>query len=85
MISMATVHSLVDDLTEHIATWNQRDDSKPQPAGREAANDAASTLGALSREVYRVRGVLVDEILASDRAAAARVDALLAEHHGGAR
>lgn len=85
MITLTDLHVLVDDLTVLLAEWAKRDDSKPQPDVRRAGADAVSTLDALTGELYRLRGILVGEILASDKASAARVDALLAEHRDGAR
>lgn len=84
-IHVTDLHVLVDDLTELLATWNQRDDSRPQPDARRAGADAVSTIDRLTGELYAIRGALVGEIVESDKATSARVDALLAEHRDGMR
>lgn len=68
-----------------LAEWAGRDDSRPQPEVRQAANVAVDAIDAMLRELYTARGQLVAEVRQSDAAAAARVDAMLAERRDGAR
>ena len=62
-----------------LAQWAARDDSKPGPQAREAANTAMDAVDAMLRELHELRARLVSEIRASDDAAAARADQLLAQ------
>jgi hypothetical protein len=66
-------------LARELATWAKRDDSKAQPEVREAANTAMRSIDRMLGELHRLRAQLMDEIRDSDDAAAARVDALLAQ------
>ena len=61
-----------------LGQWEDRDDSKAQPAVRRAANEAMDTIDAMLAELYAMRSRLVSEIRASDDATGARVDAMLA-------
>jgi hypothetical protein len=61
-----------------LTGWSRRDDSQPQPEVRRAANKAMDTIDVMLRELRELRARLVSEIRASDDAAAARADALLA-------
>jgi len=61
-----------------LAQWAYRDDSKPQPGIRQAANTAMDEIDAMLADLHRARSALIDEIHASDDASAARVDAMLA-------
>jgi hypothetical protein len=74
------------DITEHAAalnvaldTWAQRDDSRPQPEVRTAANTAMDTIDVLLRDIYELRDRLTGEIKQSDDASMARAEALLAD------
>jgi hypothetical protein len=58
--------------------WEARDDTKPQPAVRRAANTAMDAIDGMILELYALRSRLAGEIRSSDDTAAARVDALLA-------
>jgi hypothetical protein len=69
----------VTTLSASLATWAQRDSTRPQPEVREAANVAMDSIDSMLRELYEVRATLVDEIGRSDRASMDRVEALLAE------
>lgn len=62
-----------------LAVWAARDDSKPQPEARRAANAAMDAIDGMLAELYAVRSSLVSQIRASDDERAARVDAMLAE------
>ena len=62
-----------------LAQWAARDDSKPDPEARQAANTAMDAVDAMLRELHELRTRLVSEIRASDDAAAARADQLLAQ------
>lgn len=68
----------LEALQAALALWDARDDTRPQPAIRRAANDAMDEIDAMLRELHELRARLVTEIRASDDAAAARADALLA-------
>lgn len=73
-------------LSEALAVWAGRDDSRAQPEVREAANTALLSIDTMLAALHSARSVLVAEIRASDDAAAVRVDALLAGRApGGAR
>jgi hypothetical protein len=65
-------------LSVAIVQWEERDDSKPRPEVRRAANTAMDQIDAMLAELHRMRSRLVGEIRASDEATAARADALLA-------
>ena len=67
-----------------LAQWMARDDSKAQPAIRQAANTAMDEIDTMLSELHALRSRLVSEIRASDDATATRVDALLGEASKGA-
>ncbi len=60
-----------------LAQWMARDDSKAEPAIRQAANTAMDRIDAMLRELHTLRGQLVSEIRDSDDISDARADALL--------
>ena len=60
-----------------LGQWEDRDDGKPQPEVRRAANDAMDEIDRMLRELYAMRSRLVTEIRASDDATAARSAELL--------
>jgi hypothetical protein len=62
-----------------LAQWAARDDTKPDPDARRAANTAMTTIDAMLGRLHAVRARLVGETRASDDATAARVDAMLEE------
>jgi hypothetical protein len=64
-------------LAAALARWETRDDSKPQPEIRRAANTAMDSIDAMLTDLYRIRQRLVGEIRDSDDRAAARADELL--------
>jgi hypothetical protein len=66
-----------------LGQWEDRDDSKPQPEVRRAANTAMDAIDGMLRDLHAMRARLVDEIRDSDDASAARAGALL--RRGGAR
>ena len=65
-------------LARALALWESRDDTRPQPEVRRAANDAMDTIDAMLSALHALRSRLVSEIRASDDATAARADRLLA-------
>lgn len=76
----------VDKITEHAAAlnvaldaWARRDDTRPQPEVRDAANAAMDAIDAMLRDLYELRGQLREEIRRSDDASMARAEALLAD------
>jgi len=80
------VHAKLDDPTGVLAIalgqWEDRDDSKPQPDVRRAANTAMDAIDRMLRELHAMRSRLVGEIRQADDASAARADALLAACQG---
>jgi hypothetical protein len=87
-------HRVIGDATGHLdghlgvlgvalAQWMARDDTKAQPAIRQAANTAMDATDAMLAELHQLRARLVSEIRESDDLAAARADALLARLRGG--
>jgi len=70
--------SRLDVLSGALATWAQRDDTKPQAEVRQAANTAMAAVDDLLGQLHVLRSRLVGEIRRSDDASAARADALLA-------
>lgn len=63
-----------------LAQWVTRDDSKPQPHIRQAANTAMCAIDAMLSELHRVRGRLMTEIRASDDAAIQRAGEYLGQY-----
>lgn len=76
---IGTIRDLVEDLSAAHAMWSWRDDSKPQPHVRQAANTAMDSIDGLLRELHALRQVMLTEIRQHDDVRNARVDALLAE------
>ncbi len=70
----------LEELDAALALWETRDDTKAQPGVRRAASDAVDAIDAALRELHGIRSRLIPEIRASDDAAMARADALLARH-----
>lgn len=66
-----------------LVTWATRDDSKAQPEVTRAGHAAVEAIDAMLAELHRARQQLVGEIREHQDAAAARVDALLAQHRSG--
>jgi hypothetical protein len=64
-------------LSVALAQWETRDDTRPQPEVRRAANTAMAEIDEMLSELHAMRSRLVGEIRASDDASAARADALL--------
>ena len=60
-----------------LGQWERRDDSKPQPEVRRAANKAMDAIDTMLGELHAMRSRFVGEIRDADDATAARVDALL--------
>jgi hypothetical protein len=67
-----------------LGQWEDRDDTRPQPEVRRAANKAMDEIDFMLGELHAMRARLVSEIRASDDATAARVDVLLAERQAAA-
>jgi hypothetical protein len=74
----AKLEDPVGVLSVALGQWEDRDDSKPQPEVRRAANVAMDAIDGILRDLYVMRARPVGEIRAADDDAAARVDALLA-------
>jgi hypothetical protein len=60
-----------------LAQWMARDDTRPQPEVRQAANTAMDAIDAMLAELHQLRASLIGEIRQSDDLAAARADELL--------
>ena len=75
------VHARLEDpmgvLAVALAQWETRDDTRPQPEVRRAANTAMDAIDAMLRELYLMRERLVSEIRDSDDATTVRAEALL--------
>lgn len=65
-------------LSVALGQWEDRDDTKPQPEVRRAANTAMDAIDGMLRDLHQMRSRLVGEIRVSDDAAAVRADAMLA-------
>ena len=74
----ARLREPLDDLARSLEVWHGRDESRPQPHVRRAANKAMDAMDGMLRELHLMRARLVSEVRESDDAAAARSDALLA-------
>lgn len=83
--TVETIREHVGDLGTALAIWSTRDDARPCPAARHAANDAMDAIDGALAGLHTPRRSLVFEIRASDDAGAIRADELLArcppEHH----
>jgi len=73
------IRDAAEDLGVYLAIWSMRDDGKPDAQARRAANDAMDAIDRALRELHALRERLVGDIRQADDAAAARVDAMLAE------
>jgi hypothetical protein len=75
------VHARLEDpmgvLAIALGQWEDRDETRPQPEVRQAANKAMDEIDLMLRELHAMRSRLVGEIRAADDATAARVDELL--------
>ena len=76
--AVEAIRGHVSQLGESMATWQARDDTKPDAHARRAASAAVDGIDAMLRELHALRQKLVSEIRTSDDATAARVDRLLA-------
>ena len=74
----AKLEDLMGVLSIALGQWERRDETRPQPEVRRAANKAVDAIDAMLGELYALRSRLLDEMRDSDDATAARVDALLA-------
>lgn len=85
----ARLGDLAGELNLALACWSARDDTRPQPEVRRAANRAMDAIDAALNLLHSARSELVTQIRRADDATAARVDAILAQHRtwrdGGAR
>jgi hypothetical protein len=78
----ARLQNLAAVLADALAIWAGRDDSRPQPGVRQAANTAVDTMDAMMHELYIARQRLADEMRESDDAAMERSARLLARPAG---
>lgn len=65
-------------LSVNLAIWETRDDSKPQPEVRRAANKAMDAIDSMLADLHAIRNRLVGEIRQADDEAMKRTEALLA-------
>jgi hypothetical protein len=75
--AVEAIRKQVGDLGTALALWSTRDDSRPCPEARRAANSAMDAVDAALAALHALRRSLVSEIRASDDQAEVRVDALL--------
>jgi hypothetical protein len=75
--ALSALRDHVEDLAVALAVWESRDDARPQPEARRAANDAMAAVDGAIRELYGLRAGLTGEIRAADDAAMARSAELL--------
>ena len=75
--AVTAIHGHAGQLGAALAAWEARDDARPCPEARRAANTAIDAIDAMLRDLYAIRARLISEVRVSDDAAAARVDALL--------
>jgi hypothetical protein len=61
-----------------LALWSARDDTRPQPEVRQAANAAIDAMDSMLAELHQLRARLIVEVRESDQLAADRADELLA-------
>ena len=69
-------------LSVALGEWEDRDSAVSPVAARVAASRAMKEIDAMLAELHAMRARLVSEIRASDAAADARADDLLARHRG---
>ena len=83
------VHARLEDpmgvLAIALGQWEDRDETRPQPEVRRAANTAMDEIDLMLRELHAMRARLVSEIRASDDTSASRADALLERLRGDQR
>lgn len=80
---LADVTSRLDTAARAMNLWTQRDDTRPEPRARAAANTAMVQIDGMLRTLHTLRATLLAEIRASDDAADARVDRLIARRREG--
>jgi hypothetical protein len=61
-----------------LVQWAARDDTRPEPGARRAANTAMDAIGHMLAGLHQLRARLVSETRQADDLAAERADALLA-------
>jgi hypothetical protein len=71
-------------LSVALGQWERRDETRPQPEVRRAANTAMDAIDGMLADLHAMRARLIDEIRDGDDATAARVDAMLAARKDGA-
>lgn len=75
--AMSALRGHLGELETALALWETRDDSKPQPDVRQAANDAVDAIDGALRELHGLRARLLGEIRTSDDATTERASELL--------
>ena len=83
--ALTAIRNGAENLAVALATWQARDDTKPDAHARRAANSAIDAVDAMLRELHAIRQLLISEVQQADRATAARVDALLADRDQASR
>jgi len=77
------MQSNLNTLVAAVGRWQARDDTRPQPEVRRAANAAMDAVDAMLRDLHAMRSRLVSEIRVGDDASAVRADSLLKRDAGG--
>lgn len=72
----SAIRDAAADIGVYLALWAMRDDARPCPDERRAANSAMDAIDRALAELYQLRGRLVTEIRVSDDVSAARAEAM---------
>jgi hypothetical protein len=83
-VAVEAISGRIGDLGAALALWGARDDARPCPEARRAANSAVDAIDAALSGLHAIRARLITEIRISDQASAERADALLARVRPGA-
>lgn len=75
---LSAIREHVDDLGVWLGIWEHR--SEPDAFARRCASDAVDAIDAMLRNLYLLRGQLIQEIRQADDATAARADERPSHH-----
>ena len=76
--ALTAIRNGAENLAVALATWQARDDTRPDAHARRAASGAVDAVDAMLQALHAIRARLISEIRASDDATAIRADKLLA-------
>jgi len=76
-LALQAIGANLDDLALWLAVWAARDDARIEPHARRCASDAVNAIDTMIAELHGIRGHLITETAAADKAALAHADALL--------